>query len=152
MRIIRGMLSWLLALFLLAVYVNWTIHPLPDPPEGQVIFFDLPGENVFFSLLATRSGVSMFEPTGRMIAGGLELVAAVLMLISPFRRLGAVLSALLCMFLAGVQMSPWLDIELPLKLGESATDEGARFYLTLACLTASLLLFVVHPGRGRHRY
>jgi len=154
MRIFRGIASWVLALFLIAMFVQATIHPLPNPPAGSVKFFDLPGENVVFSILAEKSGYVMFEPTGRFVVGALELLTAFLLLLPFTRRFGGVLSCLILLGAVSLHMSSWLGVEIPLSLeaGETATDGGALFSLAIAMLVASLLVIIVHPRRDRYRF
>ena len=149
MTAIRHILSWALALFLIAMFLQATIHPLPDPPAGSVKFWDAPGENIVFQTLAERSRYPVFEPAGRFFVGVVELLAA-LLLFAPFtRRLGAVLSALILSGAVGLHLSPWLGRDVPLSLapGEAGTDGGALFMLAVAMLVASVLVFVIHPRR-----
>ncbi|MBL4878097.1 MAG: hypothetical protein JKY78_04310, partial [Hyphomonas sp.] len=89
MRLFRHLVSWALALFLVAMFVQATIHPLPNPPEGMVKFFDPPGENIVFQTIATKSGISLYEPAGRVAVGLIELVAALFLLLPMTRRFGA---------------------------------------------------------------
>lgn len=149
MIVIRHVLSWAIALFLIAMFLQAAIHPLPNPPAGSVKFFDPPGDNIIFQTLASRSGIGLFEPTGRFIVGLGELLAAFLLLIPFTRRLGAVLSFLILAAAVGFHMSPWLGREVPLSLtpNDGATDGGALFMLAISMLVASLLVMVVHPGR-----
>lgn len=146
MRAIRHTLSWLLAVFLIAVFLHWTVHPWPDPVPGQVIFFDLPGDHDLFAGLAAGTGFSLFEPTGRVVMGIAELLAAFLLLISPWRKAGARLASVCLLLLIAAHLSPWGGIELS-GTGEDGTDAGASFYLTVAALTASFLLLYVHPEK-----
>ena len=155
MRALRHILSWILALFLIAMFVQSTFHPLPDPPIGSVKFFDLPGENIVFSILAEKSGYVMFEPTGRFVTGVLEMLAAFFLLLPFSRRFGGFLSCMILFGAVGLHMSSWLGREIPLSLeaGETATDGGALFALAIAMLVASILVIVVHPaGKKRRKY
>ncbi len=151
MSLVRHVLSWVLALFLVAVYLQATIHPLPDPPSGSVKFFDPPGQNIIFQMIAEKSRYPIFEPTVRLIVGVLEVIAALLLLLPFTRRLGGMLSFLLMAGALGFHLSPWLGREVPLSLDPSntATDGGALFMLSISMLVASLLVIIVHPGRPR---
>lgn len=153
MRTIRNFASWVLALFLIAMFVQATVHPLPNPPAGSVKFFDLPGENIVFATLSERSGYSMFEPTGRFVTGVLELLAALLLVFPLTRRTGGFLSCLILLGAVGLHMSDWLGRDIPVSLdpGETATDGGALFALAIAMLVASILVIVVHPRRLKKR-
>ena len=144
-------MSWGLALFLIFLFVQATIHPLPGPPPGGVKFFDPAGENIVFQTLAERSRYPIFEPTGRVLTGILELIAALLLFLPVTRRAGAFLSSLILFAAIGFHLSPWLGREVPLSLaqGETATDGGALFSLAVAMLVASFLIMVIHPGRER---
>ncbi|MEE9381299.1 MAG: hypothetical protein V3V03_07835 [Hyphomonadaceae bacterium] len=147
MGVIRSVLSWALALFLIAVFVQATVHPLPDPPAGQVKLFDLPGENIVFQTLADKSGYAMFEPTGRVVTAIIELFAALMLLLPFTRRFGAVLSFLTLSGAVALHLSPWLGREVPLEVGGAETDGGMLFSLAIAMLVASMLILVVHPGK-----
>lgn len=149
MTLIRGLLSWLLALYLIAVFLHWTIHPLAGTADGHVLFFDKPGENVFFHLLAVKTEISSMEPTGRLVFGGLQLFAAFCLLVCPIRKIGAIVSILICSCLVGVQLSGIVPVEIPLQVGGKQTDGGADFYLAFASLTAAILLLAVHPRKPR---
>jgi len=151
MNTLRYIASWGLALFLIAMFLQATIHPLPNPPAGSVKFFDLPGENIVFSVLAEKSGHSLFEPTGRVFTGILELLTALLLLFPFTRRFGGFVSCVILIGAISLHMSPWLGRDIPLSLaaGETATDGGALFALAIAMLVASLMVIIVHPGRRR---
>lgn len=152
MRFVQHLFSWALALFLIAMFVQATFHPLPDPPLGQVKFLDPAGENIVFQTIAERSRYDIFEPTGRVVTGILEIIAALLLLLPYTRRLGAFVSSLVIFGAVGFHLSPWLGREVPLSLevGETATDSGSLFALAIAMLVASLLIMVIHPSRERH--
>lgn len=152
---LRYIASWVLALFLIAMFLQATVHPLPNPPVGSVKFFDLPGENIVFSLLAEKSGYAIFEPTGRFLTGVLELLAALFLFLPFTRRFGGFLSTMILFGAVSLHMSSWLGREIPLSLkaGETATDGGALFALAIAMLVASILVIVIHPKRARrNRY
>jgi len=148
-RLIQHFFSWALALFLIAMFVQATFHPLPNPPAGAVKFLDPAGENIVFQTLAERSRYPIFEPTARVFTGILELIAALLLILPFSRRFGAFLSALILFGAVALHSSPWLGREIPLSLapGETATDGGALFSLAIAMLVASLLIMVIHPRR-----
>lgn len=153
MRLLRNIASWVLALFLIVIFVQATFHPLPDPPVGHVKFFDLPGENIVFSVLAEKSGYAMFEPTGRFVTGILELLAALFLLFPASRRFGGFLSCLILFGAVSLHLSSWLGRDIPVSLapGETATDGGALFALAIAMLVVSILVIVVHPPSGKRR-
>ena len=81
MSAFRLLASWLLALALIAFFLHVTLHPWPNPVAGYIKFYDAPGENLLFSALAERSGISLFEPAGRFVSGIIELIAALLLLL-----------------------------------------------------------------------
>lgn len=151
MALIRTLLSWVLALFLALIFIQANLHPLSDPPAGMVKLFDLPGENIIFQTLAERSGIALFEPTGRLAVAIAELLAALLLILPFTRRAGAILAFLILGAAVGFHLSPWLGIEVPvsLKPGETGTDGGGLFSLAVASLVAALLVILVHPGRKR---
>jgi uncharacterized membrane protein YphA (DoxX/SURF4 family) len=132
--------------------VNATIHPLPDPPEGFVKLFDLPGENVAFQTMADKTGIALLEPTGRVAVALLELLICFLILIPGTRKFGAVLSFLLMAGAVAAHLSPdVLGREVPASMApdETGTDYGRLFALAVSMLAVSVLLFFVHPRRQR---
>ncbi|MDJ0922604.1 MAG: hypothetical protein QNI84_15860 [Henriciella sp.] len=150
MRIMRSIGSWALALFLIFMFVQATIHPLPNPPIGQVKLFDAAGENIVFATIAANTGIALVEPTGRVAVAVAELLAALLLLVPWWRRVGAVLAFLVLAGAVAVHLMPdVLGREVPLSLvpGETATDGGQLFALAIAMLAASALLIFVHPGK-----
>lgn len=151
MRIFRHLISWALALFLVAMFVQANISPLPDPQEGSIKLFDAPGQNIVFQTIAERSGVSLFEPAGRFVIAIVELMAAIFLLLPFSRRFGAALAALVSGLAISFHLSPWLGRDIPVSLDPSntQTDGGQLFMLAIVMLVASLLVLVVHPGRIR---
>lgn len=149
MRTLRHMISWVLALLLIAFCVHFTLHPLPDPPPGMVKFLDAPGDSIVFATLAERTGLTLFEPAGRFVAGVVEMLAAVLLIIPLSRRLGAGILAIMAGTGIGLHLSPWLGRELEMPGGFS--DGGVQFLNTIIVFALALLLLVVHPGRRRGR-
>lgn len=147
MRTFRHAVSWGIALALAAALLHFTLHPWPSPAPGEVKFFDLPGEHAVFSVLAEKSGITLFEPAGRFVAGLFELVAAIFILLPFSRRFGAIIAVLI--FGTGVvlHLSPWLGREV--LLADGATDGGTHFLVAVIMLAFSLLLLVVHPGKPR---
>lgn len=155
MRGLRLLASWVLALFLIFMFLQATVHPLPDPPEGSVKLFDRPGENIVFQTMALNTGMAWLEPTGRVIVAILELIACVFLLIPPTRRFGAVLSFfILAGALAAHLMPEVLGREVPLSLsaGSTETDGGRLFALAIGMLAISMLLIFVHPGRRKNPF
>lgn len=151
MTAMRHLGSWALALFLIFMFLQATIHPLPNPPEGSVKLFDPAGQNIVFATLAAKTQIALFEPTGRVLVALAELLAAFLLLLPFTRRLGAFLSFLILAGAVGLHMMPdLLGREVPLSLSPgAATDGGQLFALAIAMLAASMLLLVVHPGRRK---
>jgi hypothetical protein len=149
MRAMRHLGSWGLALFLIFMFLQATIHPLPNPPEGSVKLFDAPGQNIVFATLAAKTQIALFEPTGRVVVALAELLAAFLLLLPMTRRSGAGLSFLILAGAVGMHLIPnVLGREIPVSLAPgAATDGGQLFALAVAMLAASMLLFVVHPAR-----
>ena len=147
MREARTLGSWVLALFL-CVMLAWvaadTLAPQP------------PARNHLFELFSQTSGIKYFEPLGRLVAGGLEALAAVLILIPATRRAGALLGfvVLLCLSALIVQLVMQGipvpdDAVAPDGMGTTVdTDASGLFYLVLGLLVAALGLIVIHPGRS----
>lgn len=139
MREFRWMLSWVLALFLAAMFL-WIADLSLFPPD--------PSKNVVFPLLAEYSGLALFEPAGRLAVGLLHVLVALLLLLPWTRRFGAILAVLTA---AGAVASHvlWLGVEVPVAAGAAETDGGQLLYLALALAGAALLLVFVHPGRPK---
>lgn len=136
---LRLMASWVLALFLAAMFLL-----IAD----QTLFPATPAKNVVFPLLAHNSGISLFEPTGRLVVGVLDMLAALLVFVPFTRRFGSIVAFLICAGATGAYLM-WLTTAIPVEIGAADTDGGMLFDLTLALLGASALLFFVHPGRAK---
>ncbi|WP_084419649.1 hypothetical protein [Henriciella litoralis] len=154
MRGLRYLASWILALVLIFLYLQVTIHPLPDPPEGFVQLFDRPGENVAFQTMAEKTGIALLEPTGRVVVALIELVLCLFLLVPASRRPAAVVSMVLltCALIAHL-LPDVLGRELPASLApdERSTDYGRHFALGVSMLALSILLFYMHPRSRRRR-
>lgn len=156
MRTIRTLLSWLLALFLIAAFVQSNIYPLGSPSDaaGQIKLWDAPGENIVFQTLAVNSGYALFEPAGRFVTGSVELFAALMLLLPWTRRFGAIIASCVMVAATALHISPWLGRDVPLSLdpAETGTDGGILFMLAIAMLVASFLLIIIHPGKKKRAY
>ena len=139
MRAMRWMGSWVLALFLAVMFLL-----IAD----QTLFPASPAKNVVFPLLAQNSGIPLFEPTGRLAVGLLDVLTALMVFIPFTRRIGAILALVICAGAAGAYLM-WLTTAIPVETGSTDTDGGMLFDLTLALLAASALLVFVHPGRAK---
>ena len=69
--------------------------------------------NPIFSIIAERSGISLFEPVIRMLTGVAELGTALLILIPRTRLLGALAGLGVLIGAIGFHLSPWLGINVP---------------------------------------
>ncbi len=147
MREARTLGSWVLGLFL-AVMLLWvaadTLAPQP------------PAQNHLFAVFRDASGVAYFEPLGRFGVGVLEVLAALLILVPFTRRIGAILSFVIMLFLAALVVQLVIQgITVPVDtIGEGGvvstaeTDPSGLFYLILGLLVASIAVIVIHPGRN----
>lgn len=68
--------------------------------------------NPIFSIIAERSGISLFEPVIRMLTGVAELGTAMLILIPRTRLLGALAGLGVLIGAIGFHLSPWLGINV----------------------------------------
>ena len=101
-------------------------------------------QTLYFKFGAVPESVWIFnklnaEPSGRHLAGLLELLAAILILIPKTRRAGAI-GAIVIMFGAIISHIWILGIRIPNKDG---TDKGLLFALaciTLACAISVLIM------------
>ena len=69
--------------------------------------------NPIFSVIAERSGISLFEPVIRMLTGVAEIGTALLILIPRTRLLGAFAGLGVLTGAIGFHLSPWLGINVP---------------------------------------
>lgn len=69
--------------------------------------------NPIFSIIAERSGISLFEPVIRMLTGVAEIVTALLILFPRTRLLGALAGLGVLAGAIGFHLSPWLGINVP---------------------------------------
>ena len=139
MRDARMLASWVLALFL-AVMLLWI--------ADQSLFPSSPAKNVVFPLLREKSGIYLWEPTGRYVTGLAHVLAALLLVVPWTRRMGAILALLISGGAIAAQLL-WLGMAIPTEAGAATTDGGQLFYLTVALAVAALIVAVIHPGRER---
>ena len=69
--------------------------------------------NPIFSVIAERSGISLFEPIIRTLTGVAEIGTAILILIPRTRLLGALAGLGVLSGAIGFHLSPWLGINVP---------------------------------------
>ena len=139
---IRMLGSWILALFLAAMFILIA---------NEILFPDSPEENVVFPSLVAYSGMSLWEPTGRFVIGVAHPVAALLLFIPWTRRLGAIFAIVLSGGALAAHVL-WLGTELPVTLDSPAgeTDGGILFYLAISLFVAAIALLIIHPRKHRH--
>ena len=97
--------------------------------------------NPIFSVIAERSGISLFEPVIRMLTGVAELAVAVLVLIPRTRLLGALGGVGVVVGAVGFHLSPWLGINVP-GIGHGLFITA----LVLLALSAALFLMLRKEG------
>lgn len=141
------LLSWGLTVFLIAVMADLLVFPWISDSDSAGFLRDPPGENLIFSLLADATGLDRLEPVGRQVFAGMGVLAAFCLLLPPLRRFGAFVTLVFFLILVAALLSPLLPTEVPLDHTGIETDKGALLYLALASLTASVLLYSVHPRK-----
>lgn len=97
--------------------------------------------NPVFSIIAERSGISLFEPVIRMLTGVAEIGTAILILIPRTRLLGALGGLGVLMGAIGFHLSPWLGINVP-GIGHGLFIVA----LVLTALTATLFVLLRKHG------
>ena len=97
--------------------------------------------NPIFSIIAERSGISLFEPVIRMLTGVAEIGTAILILMPRTRLLGALGGLGVLAGAIGFHLSPWLGINVP------GVGHGLFIVaLVLTALTAALFLILRKEG------
>jgi len=96
--------------------------------------------NPIFSIIAERSGISLFEPGIRILTGLAELGAAVLILLPRTRLLGAVLGLGIVSGAIVFHLSPWLGINVP------GIGHGLFYTAVVLFLLNLVLLGVLRKG------
>ena len=139
MREARGILSWVLALFLAAMFL-WI--------ADLSLFPSTAAKNVVFPMLADKSEYYLFEPTGRYVVGLLHVVTALLLIVPWTRRIGAILAFLIALGGMAAQLT-WIGMSVPTEMGAKTADGGQLFYLTIGLAVAALVLAMIHPGKDR---
>ena len=92
--------------------------------------------NPIFSIIAERSGISLFEPVVRMLTSVAEIVTAILILVPRTRLLGALAGVGVLAGAIGFHLSPWLGINVP-GIGHGL------FITAVIMLVLTAVLFVV---------
>jgi hypothetical protein len=103
-------------------------------------------ENVIFATIAEKSGISLFEPTIRMLVGVSEIAAALLLLLPKTRLLGALGAVAIIGGAIGFHLSPWLGINVAMAPGAAASP--VLFMMAVGSfLLAFAALFLARPRR-----
>ncbi|MEP3890344.1 MAG: DoxX family protein [Hellea sp.] len=108
------------------------------------LFFGLQkfgASNPIFSVIAEKSGISIFEPVVRMLTGVAEIITAILILVPRTRLLGALGGLAVLAGAIGFHLSPWLGINVP-GMGHSL------FIMALALLALNATLFFLLRKQG----
>jgi hypothetical protein len=146
-------LSWALALTLALLLFTVAYQSLSGPTP-----------NAIFGMIALRSGIHAFEPYGRYAVSGLQLLAALVVIVPMTRRRGAMLALMLAFAAIVLHLSPWLGVDLAqgpavsqaLAQGHSAaqisamglpTDKGAMFLLAMAIAILSAGTILVEKAK-----
>ena len=91
-------------------------------------------ENIVFETLATRSGISLFEPGIRIATGIAEIGAALLLLLPRTRLFGALAAVGIVGGAIVFHLSPWLGINVP-------TIGHGLFFTAIVLFVLSVLNF-----------
>lgn len=97
--------------------------------------------NLVFTVIAEKSGISLFEPVIRMLTGVAEIITAILILVPRTRLLGAMGGLAVLAGAIGFHLSPWLGINVP-GMGHSL------FIMALVLLALNVALFVLLRKHG----
>jgi uncharacterized membrane protein YphA (DoxX/SURF4 family) len=98
--------------------------------------------NPIFSIIAERSGISLFEPVIRILTGVAEIVTAVLILIPRVRLLGTIGGLGILAGAIGFHLSPWLGINVP--------GMGHGLFIAALGLTALTLALFIRLRKEGH--
>lgn len=97
--------------------------------------------NPIFSVIAEKSGISLFEPVIRILTGIAEVMTAILILVPRTRLLGALGGLAVLAGAIGFHLSPWLGISVP-GMGHGLFIVA----LVLLALTATLTILLRKQG------
>ena len=97
--------------------------------------------NPIFSVIAEKSGISLFEPVIRILTGAAEVVMAILILVPRTRLLGALGGLAVLAGAIGFHLSPRLGISVP-GMGHSL------FFMALGLLALNTTLFLLLRKQG----
>ncbi len=148
MRIVLTILSWVLALFICAVFLPSLFFKFGDIhgfASQDVIDIS---RNIFQSIDRTVNqwfGLTVFEPYGRYGVGGAELLASILLLIPATRFFGAGLAFLLMVGAVFFHLFTDLGVEVVSEPGAAA--DSSLFFTAVAVVAASAVLMVIERAR-----
>jgi len=150
MREARTLASWVIALIVTVLLVWMAADTLAPQP---------PARNHLFEVFRDSSEIAFFEPTGRFAFGVVGVLVALLVLVPPTRRVGAILGVLLMagmaalvgqLIMQGIPV-PVDTVDAAGKVTTADSDPSTTLYLVLGVLAASAALIFVHPGRDPDR-
>ena len=117
-------------------------HALPLALAAGFAFFGAQkfgAENIVFETLATKSGISLFEPTARYLTGAAELTAAALFVLPKTRPLATLMGLAILLGAIALHLSPWLGIVVP--------GIGIGLFLTALVMLALTAVYAVRVFR-----
>jgi hypothetical protein len=109
------------------LYIKWALSAYIAFVFVQSLFFKFTGsvESVYiFSTLRDWSGIALFEPVGRWLIGGCELIASILLFVPRMRVFGAAMAI-------GI-MTGAIYFHLFTPLGTNILGDGGELF-SLAC-------------------
>ena len=117
------LLPWIFAIFIAFVFLRY----LP---------YKFANDSYLFQVLEDWSGVSWFEPHGRYLTGGVELLASILLFVPRLQVAGAAL--------AFCTMSGAIFFHVFTPLGIDPYNDGAQLFMQAVgvWMTSAIILFI----------
>ncbi len=140
MQTVKTLVSWLLALLIVAVFVPSLFFKFSGHENSVYIFsqIDITMEQWF--------GMRFFEPNLRYGVGAMEALASLLLLIPAFRFSGAALSFVLMSGAIFFHLFTALGVAVDLPSGGGEPDPSL-FAMAVVVWVASIILMVMSRGK-----
>ena len=138
----KKIISWILALFIVFVFVQSLFFKFAGSLETEIIF------NTISDWMAGIGFLSSLAPTfkanGGYVVGGAELLASVLLLIPASRKVGAILALMIISGAIFFHLGTPLGVDRAIDMAGN-TDDGVLFFMACGVWVSSLILLLLNP-------
>ncbi len=137
MNSVRTFLPWVLAAYIVVVFVQSLFFKFSNSPETQHIF----------TTVGTWLGIDLFSKYGGYVIGAAELVASIMLIIPATQALGALLALGIISGAIFFHVFSPLGVVVANPATGVESDGGLLFYLACGVWVAAALILILRWGQ-----